>query len=154
MPMPPMPTKWIGPMSRGSFMQSGPFSFQSGDPHHQIGEPVGRVDDADRPGGRRHGGEPVRLGREAGDLGGEPLGRERRLLDPHRAARLRQHAGIGHLVLVERMRQRHQMAGRPMAASSATVEAPERETTRWLAAMRAGRSWKNGATSAPTPSRA
>ena len=30
------------------------------------------------------------------------------------------------------------MAGRPMAASSATVEAPDRDTTRWLAAMRAG----------------
>ena len=37
-----------------------------------------------------------------------------------------------------------------MAASSATVEAPERDTTRWLAAMRAGRSAKNGATSAAT----
>ena len=41
-----------------------------------------------------------------------------------------------------------------MAASSATVEAPERETTRWVAAIRAGRSGKNGATSALTPSRA
>ena len=40
------------------------------------------------------------------------------------------------------------IAGRPIAASSATVEAPERDTTRWLAAMRAGRSAKNGATSA------
>ena len=30
------------------------------------------------------------------------------------------------------------MAGRPMTASSATVEAPERDTTRWLAAMRRG----------------
>ena len=38
--------------------------------------------------------------------------------------------------------------GRPIAASSATVEAPERDTTRWLAAIRAGRSVKNGATSA------
>ena len=42
------------------------------------------------------------------------------------------------------------MPGRPIAASSATVEAPERDTTRWLAAMRAGRSVKNGATSAAT----
>ena len=42
------------------------------------------------------------------------------------------------------------MPGRPIAASSATVEAPERDTTRWLAAMRAGRSVKNGATSQAT----
>ena len=41
-----------------------------------------------------------------------------------------------------------------MAASSATVAAPEREITRWLAAIRAGKSGKNGATSAATPSRA
>ena len=40
------------------------------------------------------------------------------------------------------------IAGRPIAASSATVEAPERATTRWLSAIRVGRSGKNGATSA------
>ena len=40
------------------------------------------------------------------------------------------------------------IAGRPIAASSATVDAPERDTTRWLAAIRCGRSRKNGATSA------
>ena len=39
-----------------------------------------------------------------------------------------------------------------MAESSATVEAPEREITRCAAAMRAGRSAKNGAHSAATPS--
>ena len=43
------------------------------------------------------------------------------------------------------------IAGRPIAASSATVEAPERDTTRWLAAIRRGRSEKNGSTSAVTP---
>ncbi len=37
------------------------------------------------------------------------------------------------------------MAGRPMADSSATVEAPERDITRWAAAMRTGKSEKNGA---------
>ena len=42
------------------------------------------------------------------------------------------------------------IAGRPMAASSATVDAPDRDTTRWLAAIRAGKSAKNGATSAVT----
>ena len=41
-----------------------------------------------------------------------------------------------------------------MADSSATVEAPERETTRCAAAMRAGRSEKKAAQSAATPSRA
>ena len=40
-----------------------------------------------------------------------------------------------------------------MAASSATVPAPERETTRCAAAIRAGRSGKNGATSAAMRSR-
>ena len=41
-----------------------------------------------------------------------------------------------------------------MAASSATVEAPERATIRWLAATRAGRSGKNGALSAAIESAA
>src|SRR5712671_4796088 len=39
------------------------------------------------------------------------------------------------------------IAGRPMAASSATVPAPERDTTRCAAAIRAGRSGKKAATS-------
>ena len=58
------------------------------------------------------------------------------------------------LVLIERVRQRHQDGGRPMADNSATVEAPERDTTICDCAIRAGRSAKNGATSACTFSRA
>ena len=73
-----------------------------------------------------------------------------RLIMPDRAARIHQHAGVGALILVERMRQRDEDAGAADCASSATVDAPERDTTRWLAAMRAGRSLKNGATSQAT----
>ena len=42
---------------------------------------------------------------------GEPLGREIVLLQHDRAAGLRQHIGIGELVLIERVRQRHQNRG-------------------------------------------
>ena len=49
-----------------------------------------------------------RIGGERGDLGGEPLRREVVLRQHDRAAGLRQHVGIGELVLVERVRQRHQ----------------------------------------------
>src|SRR6516165_7292210 len=99
MPMPPMPTKWIGPMSRGNFMEppllssepcrSCPRNPDAGrlstggrtvlrlpgldppDLHRQVGEPVGGVEDAlaARRGG--HGGELLGLGGEARDLGGE-----------------------------------------------------------------------------------
>ena len=56
MPMPPMPTKWIGPMSRGSFMQNvllptdaSARRYHTRHPQHQIGEPVGGVEHAGRP---------------------------------------------------------------------------------------------------------
>ena len=48
---------------------------------------------------------------EPRDFRGQPLGCEIRLHDAHRPARLGQHAGIGELVLIECVRQRHQNGG-------------------------------------------
>ncbi len=55
-----------------------------------------------------------------------------------------QRRGVGRLVAVERCGSGTRIDGRPMTASSATVEAPERATTRCAAAMRAGRSREEG----------
>ena len=117
--MPPMPTKWMGPISRGSFI-AGVLVFcrrriiagvHTRHPQHQIGQPLGGVDRAGRFGGGRHCGEAAGLGGQRRDLGGQPFRREIGLVEADRAARLLQHAGIGELVLVERMRQRHQDGG-------------------------------------------
>ena len=40
--------------------------------------------------------------------GGQAIGGEIALLDADRPARFRQHAGIGELILIQRVRQRHQ----------------------------------------------
>src|SRR5215472_17162340 len=98
MPMPPIPTKWIAPMSRGSFIGlplPGPRSPRAG-----IGGPLGRVGGALRAGGGGHGYEFLRRAGKRGDLRRQPIGREVLLLEPHRPARRGQHAGIGGLVLI------------------------------------------------------
>src|ERR1700722_7049014 len=111
MPMPPMPTKWIGPMSRGSFMippsavrvaatgiarrspsgkpgekeRAGRGGLRAGPvPRHlhtQFGHPIRGIEKALPLRRRRHGGELFRIGGEPGDLAGEALRREARLLD-------------------------------------------------------------------------
>ena len=119
MPMPPMPTKWIGPISRGSFIAEKPHvvdadyreRYHTRHPQHQIGEPVGGVDRAGGFGGGGHAGQTARLGGQRRDLGGQPFRGEIGLVEADRAAGVHQHAGVGALVLVERMRQRDEDAG-------------------------------------------
>ena len=102
------------------------------DPQHQIGQPLGGVERRRRlwrrPPWRRAGAASAA---SAAISAASRSGVKSACVDADRAAGLHQHAGIGELVLVERMRQRHQdrRAGRS-PASSATVEAPERDTTR------------------------
>src|SRR5215813_12990447 len=123
MPMPPMPTKWIGPISLGSFMLSFPVyipgsarrdatSCRCCHAQHQLGQPLGGVGAALRAGGRGHCYELLRRAGKRGDFGCQPIGREIVLAQAHRPARLLQHAGIGGLILIERVGQRHQ-DGRP-----------------------------------------
>ena len=93
MPMPPMPTKCTGPMSRGSFMRLSPRSLRAyrmsrtlvtstaakSNPrhlHHQIGQPLGGVERAGGFGGRGHRGKPRGSRGERGDFGGQPFRRE------------------------------------------------------------------------------
>src|SRR5712664_2255863 len=159
MPMPPMPTKWIGPISLGSFMLSFPVylpritptrraanSWRCCHAQHQIRQPLGGVDGALGAGGGGHCYELLRRAGKRAEFGRQPIGREIILPQAHRPARLLQHAGIGGLILVERVGQRHQDGRPPDGGEFATVEAPERATTMWLEAIRAGRSAKNGAT--------
>ena len=67
-----------------------------------------------------------------------------------RAARVHQHAGVGELVLVERMRQRHQDRGPADRGELGDRRGAGARDHQMAAAMRAGRSGKNGATSAST----
>src|SRR5262252_1575205 len=89
MPMPPMPTKWIGPMSRGSFMLSFPVyllritltrraanSRRRCHAQHQIRQPLGGVDGALRAGGGGHCYELLRRAGKRADFGRQPIGRE------------------------------------------------------------------------------
>ena len=59
----------------------------------------------------RHGAQARRGRGQPRDLGGEPFRREIALLDRIAPPAFRQHAGIGELVLVQRVRQRHQDCG-------------------------------------------
>src|SRR5580704_7434020 len=79
MPMPPMPTKCTGPMSRGSFIGAPssrrPNLMVCARPRHlqdQVGQPVGGIEPAHRFGGGCHGSEPGRGANERRELGGEP----------------------------------------------------------------------------------
>ena len=78
---------------------------------HQVGEPVGGVKPAQRPCRRRHAGEPVRRCRELFQFGGKTFRGESVLNHPARAAGAFEHAGIGELILVDGVRQRHQDRG-------------------------------------------
>ena len=75
-------------------------------------------------GGLRHTDEASRVAGKAGDLRRQTLRRKIALLDADRSASLRQHAGIGELVLIQGMRQRHQDRGPADGGFQATVEAP------------------------------
>ena len=83
----------------------------SGDFRDQIGQPFGGVQPADGAGAFGHRRQPRRLGGKHGDFRGQPVGREISLRNPKRAARLRQHAGIGELILIDRAGQRDQDRG-------------------------------------------
>src|SRR5262249_37043052 len=116
MPMPPMPTKWIGPISLGSFIAlvsrlspahqpdaPAANSWRCGPARPKTRKPLGRVDGAL---GARGGGLCYELLRRAGkraDFARQPIGREIVLAQAHRPARLLQHAGIGGLILIERV---------------------------------------------------
>src|SRR5499427_2132461 len=121
MPMPPMPTKWIGPISLGSFMLSfpdylaripltrrPPNSWRCCHAQYQIGQPLGGVDGALGASGGGHCYELLRRAGKRADFARQPIGREIVLAQAHRPARLLQHAGIGGLILIERMGERHQ----------------------------------------------
>ncbi len=121
---------------------------------HQFGQAVGGIKHTDAPGARRHGGKPGRIGGKRIDFSGEAVRREALLQDTDGTSGLFQHERIRGLILIERMWQRHEDR-RPadLLKAPRTVPAPERDTTRWLAAMRAGRSAKKGAMSWATCAR-
>ena len=126
MPMPPMPTKCTGPMSRGSFMEFTPLTLsalssalsrarrkKSNPRHrqHQFRQPLGGIDGSGGFCALRHAGKTLRVVGQRADFGGKTFRGEIALLEQNRAPGLCQHAGIGALVLIERMRQRHQNGG-------------------------------------------
>src|SRR5262245_30272605 len=102
MPIPPIPTKWMGPISRGSLMKvssltsrlmkdrhgrdkpgdrdpnakSAVFRLNSGDFHDQIGQPLGGIEPAGGLGGARHRRKLRGLGGKRRDFRGEAIGRE------------------------------------------------------------------------------
>ena len=72
MPMPPMPTKWMGPISVGSFILKYPSRRKSArcryhirHAQHQIGEAIGGIEHAGGLGAGRHRGKLVGIGGEA-----------------------------------------------------------------------------------------
>ena len=75
--------------------------------------------------------EPVRVGEEPANGRGERAARQVLLLEDDGGARALERARVLELVAVRRGRERHEDApGRPAAASSASVIAPARQTTR------------------------
>ena len=87
--------------------------YHTSHPQHQIGQPLGSVDHACRLGGLGHGNETRGFAGERGKFRRDPFRREDGLVEPDRAAGPLQEACIGLLILIERMRQRHQNAGPP-----------------------------------------
>ena len=151
MPMPPMPTKCMGPSSRGQ-LHAGRPPLRASRRCDRSTSSARRSAASGMPalfaacGGAASGGRGSAS--RLAQLAGQPLGREvacgSRCRRPSPRAsrrwppgRCRAHAAAA-----------PGWTGRPITASSATVEAPERATTRCAAAMRAGRSRKKGATSA------
>ena len=132
---------------RGRLRVAGPARRASQD---QVGQALGRIGDARRswplrPPGSSLSGSP----RRARDFAGEPLRREVSLRDhgaPRRSSpRL---AAFAAWSPSSECGRGTRIEGRPITASSATVDAPERAITRCAAAMRAGMSAKKGETSA------
>ena len=123
-------------MSRGSFMPASSVvgaAYRAGHPQHQIGQPVGGVGRAGARGGRGHARRAAAGRRQAPAISrGQPVGREVGL---RRAGSRRPPAASTPALAVwswsSACGSGTRMAGRPMAASSATVEAPERAMTRW-----------------------
>jgi len=119
------------------------------DPQHQIGQTsAASMEPAAL---RRRPSEPAgRLCRQRRNLGGQPFRCEIGLVEADRAARIHQHAGVGALVLVERMRQRDEDAGpadRRKLGDGGGAGARDDEMARRHARRQ---SLKNGATSQAT----
>ena len=110
MPMPPMPMKWIGPMSRGSFMadRSSRSSRSTRSASRSAASPAPCARAAAAIATSFCGALASALISTASRAGVKSSW-GRRSAPPAR----RQHAGIGGLVLVERVRQRHQDRGPP-----------------------------------------
>ena len=87
-------------------------NLNCGNFNDEVGQPFGGVNSADGFGPLCHLRQLRWIVRERRDRRGQPSGREVGLHDSNRAARGLQNAGILELVLVQRMRQRHQY-GRP-----------------------------------------
>src|SRR5580658_727447 len=101
MPMPPMPTKCTGPMSRGSFIGAPRLANSGGNvlfcagPRYlqdQPGEPVGGIETAHGSGRFSHFCQILWRCSERGDFGGEPARGEIVLHKPNGACGFLQHA--------------------------------------------------------------
>src|SRR5262249_50710764 len=134
MPMPPMPTKWTGPMSRGSFIRSplppryalaravamaaGDARLKQGRPRtewlmpadlqHKVGQLLGRGRGARSFSRGCHAGKPCGLAQERRDFQGQSFGREVALFNPDCATGFGENARVFELILIKRMRQRYQ----------------------------------------------
>ena len=133
MPMPPMPTKWIVPMSvpiafimpawlrrerravtRGAERRADRDRRNAvADPLDQVGEIARRMRTADRQSARRGIVERDRVHRQRLDLPREHVGREVALRDRARAAGLDHLARVGGLVIVGRRGERDEDRGPP-----------------------------------------
>ena len=80
-----MQTAMAGQARLSQGMTRARSGLDSGDFHHQIGQPLGGIEPADGAGGGGHRGQPRGLGGERGNFRGQPVRREFRLRDPERA---------------------------------------------------------------------
>ena len=111
MPMPPMPTKWIGPMSRGTMVIA---RVSPAERQHGIEQPVDARRAAASAARAHRPSPPAASGCciSALQLGRQALGRELRLRHAARAAPgVGQRRGIGGLVVVGCVRIGHQDRG-------------------------------------------
>ena len=107
MPMPPMPTKWMAPMSCGS--RVSPFMSSLSRPASRPAPPDARPRRAARPPARRrHRPRPLRVGEDGGDGAGQPLGRQFVLAEHERAAGLDEARRVRRLMVVGRVRVGHE----------------------------------------------
>ena len=151
MPMPPMPMKWIVPISKGTrvgglarIMRPSPICSD------EIGETpaASGLRQRMRGSGAAAPDRPARRMRSAA-CSASFSGVRSRCATRQPAPASANTSRVGRLIVVERMRQRHEDRG-PADHHQArlTVPAPRRAITRCAFAMRAGRSLKNGASSA------